>query len=65
VKDDSDCRYVGTVEYVDYLRGKLGSTGAVEGNQGTKNSLQIFFRSNIKKIVVFDDNATVFAQIPT
>jgi len=64
VTDDSSCRYVGTVEYVDYLRGKLGITGAVEGSQGTK-SLQIFFRSDIKKIVVFDDNPTVFDQIPT
>ena len=65
VTDDSGCRYVGTVEYVDYQRGKLGITGAVEGSQGTKKSLQIFFRSDIKKIVVFDDNPTVFAQIPT
>jgi len=65
VTDDSGCKYVGTVEYVDYQRGKLGITGAVEGSQGTKKSLQIFFRSDIKKIVVFDDNPTVFAQVPT
>jgi len=65
VTDDSGCKYVGTVEYVDYQRGKLGITGAVEGSQGTKRSLQIFFRSDIKKIVVFDDNPTVFAQIPS
>ena len=41
VTDDSGCRYVGTVEYVDYQRGKLGITGAVEGSQGTKKSLQM------------------------
>ena len=64
VTDDSGCRFVGTVDYVDCQRGKLGVTGAVEGH-GTVKSLQIFFRSDIKKIVVFDDNPAVFAQIPS
>lgn len=63
VTDDSGCKFVGTVDYVDYQRGKLGVTGAVEGHTTVK-SLQIFFRSDIKKIVVFDDNPAVFAQIP-
>ena len=31
VMDDSSCKYVGTVEYIDYQRGKLDITGAVEG----------------------------------
>ena len=53
-----------TVDYVDCQRGKLGVTGAVEGH-GTVKSLQIFFRSDIKKIVVFDENPAVFAQIPS
>jgi len=64
VTDDSGCKFVGTVDYADYQRGKLGVTGAVEGHGGVK-SLQIFFRSDIKKIVVFDDKPAVFAQIPS
>jgi len=64
VTDDFGCKFVGIVDYVDYQRGKLGVTGAVEGQQKGK-SLQIFFRSDIKKIVVFDDSPAVFAQIPT
>ena len=34
---------------------------SIRGEEGQ----QIFFRSDIKKIVVFDDNPAVFAQIPS
>lgn len=65
VSDDSGCKFVGTVEYVDYQKGKLGITGTVEGSEGNAKSLQIFFRTDIKKIVVFDDNPAVYAKIPS
>eukprot|EP00092_Neocalanus_flemingeri_P003626 GFUD01003893.1.p1 GENE.GFUD01003893.1~~GFUD01003893.1.p1 ORF type:complete len:558 (-),score=213.06 GFUD01003893.1:414-2087(-) len=64
VTDDSGCKFVGSVEYVDYQRGKMGVTGAVEGYSKGK-SLQIFFRSDIRKIVVFEDTPAVFAQMPS
>ena len=64
VTDFSGCKFVGNVEYVDYQRGKLGVSGTVENSQGAVKSLQIFFRSDITKIVVFDDSPVVFAQIP-
>ena len=64
VTDFSGCKFVGNVEYVDYQRGKLGVSGTVENSQGAVKSLQIFFRSDITKIVVLDDSPVVFAQIP-
>ena len=64
VTDFSGCKFVGNVEYVDYQRGKLGVSGTVENSQGALKSLQIFFRADITKIVVFDDSPVVFAQIP-
>ena len=54
VTDFSGCKFVGNVEYVDYQRGKLGVSGTVENSQGAVKSLQIFFRSDITEIVVFD-----------
>ena len=36
----------------------------VGNSQGALKSLQIFFRADITKIVVFDDSPVVFAQIP-
>ena len=64
VTDGSGCSFVGTIDCVDCQRGKLRVTWAVEGH-GTVKSLQIFFRSDIKKIFMFDDNPAVFAQIPS
>ena len=63
VTDDSGCKFVGVVENVDYQRGKLGVTGTVEGYNSWK-SLKMFYRSDIKKIVVFYNTPAVYAQLP-
>ena len=63
ITDEEGCNFVGMVEYVDQQRGKIGVNGVTEGNEGSgKKSVQLFYKSDIKRIFVFDDSQSVFAS---
>ena len=63
ITDEEGCNFVGMVEYVDQQRGKIGVNGVTERNEGSgKKSVQLFYKSDIKRIFVFDDSQSVFAS---
>ena len=62
ITDEEGCNFVGIVEYVDHQRGKIGVNGNIEGIENSGKSMQLFFKPDIKRIVVFDDTQSVFAS---
>ena len=62
ITDEEGCNFVGIVEYVDHQRGKIGVNGNIEGIENSGKSMQLFFKSDLKRIVIFDDTQSVFAS---
>ena len=62
ITDEEGCNFVGMVEYVDQQRGKIGVNGAIEGHEGSGKSVQLFYKSDVKRIFVFDETQSVFAS---